>query len=700
MQFSVSGTALASGQFVVAAGNTSTFKVSGLQPGTTYHIAVFEYDGDASHSRYLTTTFAKGATGTLVAPTQQASELSVSDVLTTSATIKFKRGNGENTLIVMKEGSPVDVTPADLVAYTQSTNFGGGAQIGSGNYVVSFGTATTISVGMLATNKTYYVKAFEANGRFFPVYNTTGAPQASFSTSAKPSQPASQLNFSYIEGNSMRIGWNSGNGTRRVIIAREGAAVTATPQDAVVYTANAAFGSGTQVAPGQYVIYNDNGGSMYLNALQPNKTYHVAVFEYSLDGSAPYYLTAQFAAGSKASLSAPTEAASNLTYANITSHSITLNWTPGNGHRRILIARANAPVSATLTDLKGYTSGTTIGTGSHLGNGNYVITSGDISSATAYGLQRGVRYYFKVVEYNGLTGPVYLHSTALTGDAMTADRPTEASVNPQVENVEGNSLRFKWTRGNGERRVVFAKEGSPVTAVPVDGQVYTANAIFGSGQKLATGEYVVADLNLSSFDLKGLKAGTTYHIRVFEYEDLGANTAYIHANSLTYSAQTLVAPTVQAANLNGAGTTATTTNLGWTNGNGQRRIIIARAHEPVNVVPTDYVTYAGYAAFGTGSDLGNGNFVIYSGTESSAPVTNLQTGVTYYFAAFEYNGNTGPCVSENVCCHRQYNHYRPTNTIGKGSLLHQPLGHWLGATQLDQRQRSPAAGDYEAGKPG
>ncbi len=676
-----SGTAIGSGQFVVGSGTANTFKISGLQPGATYHIAVFEYDGEGSNARYLTTAFAKGATTTLVAPTLQASELSITDVLTTSATIKLKRGNGENTLLVMREGSPVDATPADLVAYAQSPNFGMGGQIGTGNYVMSFGTAITFSVGMLATNKTYYVKAFEANGRFFPVYNTAGAPQASFSTSAKPSKPASAIDFSYIEGNSMRIGWSSGNGTRRIIIAREGAAVTAMPQDAVAYTANANFGSGQQIAPGQYVIYNNNGGSMYLYALQPNKIYHVAIFEYSLDGVAPYYLTTQFAAGSRASLTAPTQAGTNLTYSNITSHSITLNWTPGNGNRRILIARANSPVSATLTDLKTYTSGTTIGSGSHLGNGNYVITSGDITTASVYGLQRGVRYYFKVIEYNGFTGPVYLQSSTLTGDALTADRPTEASVNAQIESVEGNSLRFKWTKGNGERRVVFAKEGAPVTAVPTDGQVYTANNTFGSGQKVANDEFVVADLNLSSFELKGLKAGTTYHIRVFEYEDFGTNTVYYTASSLSFSYKTLTAPTVQTTNVNGAGTTASTTTLGWTNGDGQRRIVIARANGPVNAVPADYVSYIGYSTFGSGTDLGNGNFVIYNGTESAAPLTNLQAGVTYYFAAFEYNGNTGPVYLKTPTATGSTTTTGPPTQSARDPYFTNPLA--IGSVQLN-----------------
>jgi hypothetical protein len=676
-----SGTNLGGNQYVVGAGIGNSFKISGLQPGTTYHVAVFEYDGEGVNAHYLTSSFAKGSQATLVAPIKQASDIVVSNVLTTSATIKYTRGNGDKTLIVVREGSPVNATPTDLVNYLQSPNFGGGAQVGAGNYVVSFSSATTINVATLAANKTYYVKAFEASGNSFPVYNTTNAPEASFSTSARPSQPAANIDFSYVEGNSMRIGWSSGNGTRRVIIAAEGAAVTALPQDGVTYTANANFGSGQQILPGQYVVYDDNGGSMYLKALQSGKTYHVAIFEYSLDGLSPSYLTAQFAAKSRATLTAPTTPATAISYPTITSNSIALKWTPGDGTGRILIARAGAPVTATLTDLAGYTSGTTIGTGSNLGNGNYVITSGNISGATVYGLQKGVRYYFKIVEYNGSTGPVYLQSSSLTGDAMTVDRPTTAATNPGADYVEGNSIRFKWSNGNGERRVVIAKAGSAVTSVPVDGVQYTANNVFGSGQKVGEGEYVVADGNLSAFDLKGLQSGTYYFIKVFEYDDLGVKTAYMTENALSFSRQTLVAPAVQAKNITGSGATASTTTVGVTIGDGQKRLIVARAGQPVNFTPADYTSYTANASFGAGTDLGDGHFVVHSGAEPSVIVSNLQTGATYYFAAFEFNGTTGPVYLKTSPATGNVTTIGPPTESAKNPSFTNPLA--IGSVQLN-----------------
>ncbi|MHC4469316.1 MAG: hypothetical protein ACYSUZ_08255 [Planctomycetota bacterium] len=41
-------------------------------------------------------------------------------------------------------------------------------------------------------------------------------------------------------------------------------------------------------------------------------------------------------------------------------------------------------------------------------------------------------------------------------------------------------------------------------------------------------------------------------------------------------------------------------------------------------------------AFGSGSDLGDGTRVVYIGTDTSVPVTNLTPGQTYYAAVHEY----------------------------------------------------------------
>jgi hypothetical protein len=47
--------------------------------------------------------------------------------------------------------------------------------------------------------------------------------------------------------------------------------------------------------------------------------------------------------------------------------------------------------------------------------------------------------------------------------------------------VDGKELSFGWTNGNGQRRIIVAKQGSAVTGLPVNGTDYAANGVFGSG---------------------------------------------------------------------------------------------------------------------------------------------------------------------------------------------------------------------------
>lgn len=80
--------------------------------------------------------------------------------------------------------------------------------------------------------------------------------------------------------------------------------------------------------------------------------------------------------------------------------------------------------------------------------------------------------------------------------------------------------------------------------------------------------------------------------------------------------------------------------VGWTNGNGDKRILVAHKASSINGFPGDGIDYTANSNFSTGTDLGNGNYVVYNGTGTSATVSNLEVGSTYYFRLFDYNNNT------------------------------------------------------------
>lgn len=109
----------------------------------------------------------------------------------------------------------------------------------------------------------------------------------------------------------------------------------------------------------------------------------------------------------------------------------------------------------------------------------------------------------------------------------------------------------------------------------------------------------------------------------------------------TQAVQAANEPTIQASNLSVTVGLCNQLDLSWTNGDGAERLVVARANNPVSIDPTDAVQYNASATFGSGDNLGLGNFVVYAGSGSAFSVTGLTGGVTYHFAVYEYNGNGG-----------------------------------------------------------
>ena len=99
---------------------------------------------------------------------------------------------------------------------------------------------------------------------------------------------ASSIGFSQID-----INWFNGNGSDRMMVVKEGSAVATDPSDLTSYTANAVFGSGTQIGIGNYVVYNSNstGTTMTLTGLTPGTNYQVRLYEFNGTPGTENYLT-------------------------------------------------------------------------------------------------------------------------------------------------------------------------------------------------------------------------------------------------------------------------------------------------------------------------------------------------------------------------------------------------------------------------
>lgn len=645
-----------SGEYVVYDGASNSVNITNLEKFTTYHFAVYEFDVDANGYTYYLTGLnpARISQSTAMPPTSNRT-LTVSNITGSSAQLNYGTAEGEGTyrLLVIREGSEIDFLPQDLVVYNGGTDtYSKGPEVAPGTYVLygqSNGGAPNVKG--LTPGHTYHVAAFEMNGRNAPVYLRPGAT-AVINVPNEPTQPSKTPTFSsnYLEGNSFVFGWSSGDGERRIVVARKGTAVTATPQDGVTYTAAGKFGTGTEMVAGsgEYVVYDGTSNLVSITGLEKGTTYHFAVFEYNTSSTGPDYLTAatKWLAASGATLSAPQLPVSNLTATNVQQNQASITFTVGNGSSRIFVMGEGAPADTEPEDYTKYSSGSNVFgvPASKIGSG-YVVNIGNASSFTVTNLKPGTNYYINAYEFNGSTGPVYLKPAAThsftTTSVSTVTAPTQEAHTPVFEAVDGNKFTFKWSSGNGANRIVVARKTTAVDFVPADGTEYTANAQFGSSADLGGEQFVVFKGNGSAVTVTGLLPSTAYHFAVFEYNGSGSEIKYMTSAFLSAGSPTATPPATKSSEP-GSSSTISSINLSWTKGNGDGRIVVAKEGSEVTAVPANLNTYTANATFKSGPQIAAGEYIVYAGKGSSVTVTGLEANRTYHFSIFEYNGADAP----------------------------------------------------------
>jgi hypothetical protein len=95
---------------------------------------------------------------------------------------------------------------------------------------------------------------------------------------------------------------------------------------------------------------------------------------------------------------------------------------------------------------------------------------------------------------------------------------TEATnVTSEVANPSAESVNLNWTNSTCyEEVLIIAKENSSVTAAPTgDGTAYSADVTFGSGDEIATDEFIVYKGTEENTNVTGLTKETTYYFKIF-----------------------------------------------------------------------------------------------------------------------------------------------------------------------------------------
>ena len=106
------------------------------------------------------------------------------------------------------------------------------------------------------------------------------------------------------------------------------------------------------------------------------------------------------------------------------------------------------------------------------------------------------------------------------------------------------------------------------------------------------------------------------------------------------------APSTQASGLSFPTTNYNDISLSWINGNGDNVIVVAKKTSSTSSDPVNTNNYSSNSIFGSGSQIGTGNYVVYKGTGTSVTVTGLYPNTNYSFSIYAYNDNSGsPCYN-------------------------------------------------------
>ena len=225
---------------------------------------------------------------------------------------------------------------------------------------------------------------------------------------------------------------------------------------------------------------------------------------------------------------------------------------------------------------------------------------------------------------------------------------SEPTINPTTltfSNITNTTIDFTiGSVGNGNKRIVFAKEGSAVDYTPVDGTTYTANDFYASTDY--SGNRAVYIGTGSTGTITGLTPGTTYYFKVFEFScSAGSENYYSGGTILAGNATTRISP---VTGLTVECQTATTATISWIAPEGTYDgVVIGMRNSTLDChsigTSDNESTYTASSVFGSGHQYGSTtpySFVVYKGTGTSVTVTGLTAGQSYKIMAYTFKNST------------------------------------------------------------
>ena len=223
---------------------------------------------------------------------------------------------------------------------------------------------------------------------------------------------------------------------------------------------------------------------------------------------------------------------------------------------------------------------------------------------------------------NGNGWNVYQQGTYSPGDGLWRWMPSIAM------NQNGDiTIAYSVSDGNNKHpsiRAVARYNGDPLGQMTTNEiELFTGNASQSGTERWGDYSMVSVDPDGTSFwfTTEYTTGNWDWRTRIIHYE-LPPNCVY---------------PDNQASNFQATANGQNQIDLSWTRGDGDQVIVLAKEGSAVDSDPSDGTAYNANSTFGNGDQIGNGNYVVYTGTGTSVSVTGLTSATNYHFAIYEFN---------------------------------------------------------------
>ncbi|MBK6266622.1 T9SS type A sorting domain-containing protein [Marivirga sp. S37H4] len=338
-------------------------------------------------------------------------------------------------------------------------------------------------------------------------------------------------------------------------------------------------------------------------------------------------------------------------YSKVYGDSLYIGLSAGGGSERIIFLREGSFPDVTVADNTSYTADSEFGNGSLVGTGTYVVYQGNDNLVKITGLNPGTEYYMSRMEVNSTpdnssikyqstttsfarsettleSGVLYMKNgsaTVNTGDSFYDDGgkgfffPNRENVLTLNSGESGKSVELTFNemevRSYEKLRIFDGADTTAALLTSLSGDSHTLPLKVTSSGEALTVKFYSADFVTSEFSLYGWQA----------------DVALIFA-----------APTIGSSNRVINSFTDTSINFGFTKGDGDSRLIVAKqGNSSIQFTPTENTTYSSNTNFGSGQDLGNGEFVVAFSDINNLTLTNLTSATDYTIKIWEYNESGG-----------------------------------------------------------